>query len=161
MDNPTHDLMQIGDLADRAGVTPRAIRYYEELGIVEPEERTAGGFRLYSQAQLRSLQIVQSLKNLGFGLEHIRGFFNLKNCNELGGSLARALVDHLGEQERQIDERIREYTLMKERNQKAIEVLNGCLCCEVKVFERDCHHCEVYREHEDVPDLIECVIYQS
>ena len=80
MDNPKHDLMQIGDLADRAGVTTRAIRYYEELGIVEPEERSTGGFRLYSQAQLRSLQIVQSLKTLGFGLEHIRRFFNLKHC---------------------------------------------------------------------------------
>ena len=77
MDNPKHDLLQIGDLADRAGVTTRAIRYYEELGIVEPEERTTGGFRLYSQAQLRSLQIVQSLKTLGFGLEHIRRIFNL------------------------------------------------------------------------------------
>ena len=75
--------------------------------------------------------------------------------------MARALVDHLGEQERQIDERIREYTLMKERNQKAIEVLNGCLCCTVTVLERDCHRCETYRGHDAVPDLIECTIYES
>ena len=85
--------MQIGDLAAKAGVTPRTIRYYEELGIVEPEERTAGGFRLYSEAQLRRLQIVQSLKDLGFELEHIRVFFNLKHCNESGGGLARELVE--------------------------------------------------------------------
>jgi G3E family GTPase len=51
--------------------------------------------------------------------------------------------------------------LMKERNKKAIEILNGCLCCTVKACERDCHHCEVYREHEEVPDLIECTIYES
>ena len=83
--------MQIGDLAAKAGVTPRTIRYYEELGIVEPEERTAGGFRLYSEAQLRRLQIVQSLKELGFELEHIRVFFNLKHGNGVGGQLgARA-----------------------------------------------------------------------
>ena len=154
-------LMQIGDLAAKAGVTPRTIRYYEELGIVEPEERTGGGFRLYSESQLRRLQIVQSLKDLGFELERIRQFFNLKNCSESGGGLASALVDHLVEQERQIDARIRQYTLMKERNQKAIEVLNGCLRCTVKVCERDCHQCEIYREHDEVPDLIECAIYES
>ncbi len=153
--------MQIGDLAAKAGVTPRTIRYYEELGIVEPEERTAGGFRLYSEAQLRRLQIVQSLKDLGFELEHIRVFFNLKHCNESGGGLARELVEHLTEQERRIDERIRQYSLMKERNRRAIEILSGCFGCTVKVVERDCHHCEVYRRHDEVPDLIECAIYES
>ncbi len=153
--------MQIGDLAAKADVTPRTIRYYEELGIVEPEERTAGGFRLYSESQLRRLQIVQSLKDLGFGLDRIREFFNIKNGAESGGGVARALVEHLVEQERHIDDRIRQYMLMKERNKKAIEVLNGCLCCTVKACERDCHHCEVYREHEEVPDLIECAIYES
>jgi DNA-binding transcriptional MerR regulator len=154
-------LMQIGDLAAKVGVTPRTIRYYEELGIVEPKERTGGGFRLYSESQLRRLQIVQSLKELGFGLDRIREFFNLKNGAESGGGVARALVEHLVEQERHIDDRISQYTLMKERNKKAIEILNGCLCCTVKACERDCHHCEVYREHEDVPDLIECTIYES
>jgi MerR family Zn(II)-responsive transcriptional regulator of zntA len=153
--------MQIGDLAAKAGVTPRTIRYYEELGIVEPEERTGGGFRLYSESQLRRLQIVQSLKDLGFDLQRIRQFFNLKNCSESSGGVASALVDHLVEQERQIDERIRQYMLMKERNQKAIEILNGCLCCTVKTCERDCHHCSVYQEHDEVPDLIECAIYES
>ena len=44
---PRDSLMQIGDLAAKPGVTPRTIRYYEELGIVGPEERTGGGFRLY------------------------------------------------------------------------------------------------------------------
>ena len=76
--------MQIGDLAAKAGVTPRTIRYYEEMGLVEPEERTGGGFRIYSEAQLRRLRIVQSLKDLGFELDRIREFFNLKNCSESG-----------------------------------------------------------------------------
>ena len=76
-------MMQIGDLANRVGVTARTIRYYEELGLIEPEERTGGGFRLYSDAQLRRLKIIQSLKELGFDLERIRDLFLLKTqpCN--------------------------------------------------------------------------------
>ena len=153
--------MQIGDLAAKAGVTSRTIRYYEELGLVEPEERNAGGFRPNSQSQLRRLRIVQSLKVLGFAVERIRELFNLQNGAESGGGLAMALVAHLEEQDRHIDERIREYMLMRERNKKAIEILNGCLCCTVKVLERDCHRCETYRGHDAVPGLIECTIYES
>ena len=161
MNFPRDSLMQIGDLAAKAGVTSRTIRYYEELGLVEPEERTGGGFRRYSQSQLRRLRIVQSLKDLGFALERIRELFTLQNGAESGGGLAMALVAHLEEQDRHIDERIREYMLMRERNKKAIEILNGCLCCTVKVLERDCHRCETYRGHDAVPDLIECTVYES
>ncbi|MFH1571599.1 MAG: MerR family transcriptional regulator, partial [Gemmatimonadota bacterium] len=75
-------MMQIGDLAERAGVSTRTIRYYEELGIIDPEERSNGGFRRYSEDQLRRLEIIQGLKALGFELEHIRELFGLKNAAE-------------------------------------------------------------------------------
>ncbi len=153
--------MQIGDLAAKAGVTSRTIRYYEELGLVEPEERTGGGFRLYSPSQLRRFRIVQSLKDLGFALERIRELLSLQNRAESGGGLAIALLAHLEEQDRHIDERIREYKLMRERNKTAIEALNGCLCCTVKVLERDCPRCETYRAHDAGPDIIEWSIYES
>ena len=41
-------MMRIGDLAAKAGITTRTLRYYQELGIIEPDRRTQGGFRLYS-----------------------------------------------------------------------------------------------------------------
>ena len=92
--------MQIGDLAARAGITTRTIRYYEELGIIEPDERTEGGFRLYSELQLRRLNIVQGLKALGFDLERIRSLFELKHTADTGGELAGAMSQHLYEQQR-------------------------------------------------------------
>ena len=48
MNFPRDSLIRIGDLTAKAGVTSRTIFYYEALGLVEPEERTGGGFRLYS-----------------------------------------------------------------------------------------------------------------
>ncbi len=87
--------MYTGDLAIRTGVTARTIRCYEELGIVRPEEHTDGGFRLYSEAQLRRLLIVQSLKGLGFDLERIRDLFLLKTRSATGGELAAPLIEHL------------------------------------------------------------------
>lgn len=42
------DLFQIGELSEKAGVSKRTIRYYEELGLIKPSRITSGGFRLYS-----------------------------------------------------------------------------------------------------------------
>ena len=152
-------MMQIGDLALKAGITTRTIRYYEELGIIEPEERSEGGFRLYSEVQVRRLHIIQSLKSLGFELDRVRELFNLQYRAETGGDLSRTMIDLLDEQQQEIDRKISHYLEIKERNARAIEVLKGCLCCSIKVFERDCHRCEVYKQHAEVPDVIECAIY--
>lgn len=154
-------MMQIGDLAARAKVTTRTIRYYEELGLIEPQQRTGGGFRLYSEDQLRRLDIVQSLKALGFDLERISAIFKLKENVETGGDLARKMIGCLAEQQEEIDRKIDCYRQMKERNSRAIEVLKGCVCCSIKVFERDCHHCHVYQQHPEVPDVIECAMYDA
>ena len=154
-------MMQIGDLAAKAGITTRTIRYYEELGIIEPEKRSHGGFRLYSENQLRRLNIVQSLKELGFELERAREFFNLKDSCGTGREIAQAMIELLSEQQEEIDKKISSYLEMKERNAQAIDVLKGCLCCSIKVFERDCRNCGIYRRHEAVPDIVECSIYQA
>jgi len=154
-------MMQIGDLAGRAGVSTRTIRYYEELGIIRPETRSNGGFRRYSEDQLRRLEIIQGLKALGFELEHIHQLFSLKDSADTGGDLARSMIDILRAHQEEIDRKINHYLKMKGRNTRSIEILKECLCCSVKVFERDCHGCEVYRGHSEVPDLVESAIYEG
>ncbi len=70
-------LMQIGDVAARTGLSLRTVRYYEEAGLVEPCERSAGGFRLYSEAECEKLEFVKRLKPLGFTLEDMRELMDL------------------------------------------------------------------------------------
>ena len=154
-------MMQIGDLAVKTGVSTRTIRYYEELGMIEPHERTNGGFRLYSDDQLRRLEIIQGLKSLGFELERIRELFSLKHRVETGGDLARAMMEILDEHQTEIDRKIRHYEEMKQRNALGIQVLASCLCCSTKVFERNCHCCEVYCRQAEIPPLVESAIYTN
>ena len=151
--------MQIGDLAERAGVSTRTIRYYEELGILGPEERTNGGFRRYCDDQLRRLQMIQGLKCLGFELEQIRQLFTIRNDAETGGELAHQMIAILREQQVAIDAKIQQYVDLRERTACGITVLQDCQSCDVRVTERDCHKCEVYQRHEEVPDLVECSIF--
>jgi DNA-binding transcriptional MerR regulator len=63
------ELRQIGEVADRTGLSLRTIRYYEEIGLVVPSGRTAGGFRLYTAEDIERLELVKRLKVLDLPLE--------------------------------------------------------------------------------------------
>ncbi len=64
--------MQIGEVAERTRLSLRAIRYYEEVGLVVPSARSRGGFRLYTEPDVRRLDLIKRMKPLGFQLEEMR-----------------------------------------------------------------------------------------
>ena len=65
--------LQIGEVAEQLGLTPRTLRYYEEIGLLAPPSRMEGGFRLYSAADIVRLEnIVQLKRLLGFSLAEIK-----------------------------------------------------------------------------------------
>jgi DNA-binding transcriptional MerR regulator len=67
------DYIQIGELAEKTGLTQRTLRYYEEVGLLAPPSRMAGGFRLYSPDDVARVEQVRQLKQvLGFSLAEIR-----------------------------------------------------------------------------------------
>lgn len=68
---------QIGEVADRVGLSLRTVRYYEEVGLVTPSDRTPGGFRLYTDADIERLELAKHLKPLGFSLDEMRELLDL------------------------------------------------------------------------------------
>ena len=66
--------MRIGELAEKSGRTERALRFYEELGLLVPSDRTKGGFRLYDQNALLRIHWISRLQDLGFSLPEIKDF---------------------------------------------------------------------------------------
>lgn len=64
--------MQIGEVAERTGLSLRTIRYYEEVGLVVPSARSQGGFRLYTEPDIDRLTLIKKMKPLGFQLEEMR-----------------------------------------------------------------------------------------
>ena len=152
-------MMQIGALAAKAGITPRAVRYYEELGMIQPVERTEGGFRLYSEGQLQRLFIIRNLKSMGFDLERIQTLFSLRSRAQSGGELAGSMVEFLERQQEEINQKLTQYRQMKEGNSQAIELLKDCLFCPLEIAARDCHGCRIYQQHANIPDVVECAHY--
>lgn len=67
--------LRIGDAAARLGLSPRTLRYYEELGLLTPSAHTAGGERRYAEGDLRRLERIVELRNvLGMNLDDIKTF---------------------------------------------------------------------------------------
>jgi len=64
--------MRIGELAKRAGVNPKTIRYYEQIGLLPPAPRTESGYRKYTNKDDERLEFIHSAKALGITLEEIK-----------------------------------------------------------------------------------------
>jgi len=72
--------LQIGEVAERAGLSLRTVRYYEEQGLVTPAKRSDGGFRLYTEEQVRRLLLVKQMKPLDFTVEQMRELLTARDA---------------------------------------------------------------------------------
>lgn len=81
-------MFTIGRVADRIDLSLRTIRFYDEAGIVVPSARSAGGFRLYTEADIDRLIEVKAMKPLGFSLDETRELMDLRDRLQAGQPLA-------------------------------------------------------------------------
>lgn len=63
--------MQIGELAERTGLSIRTLRHYDEIGLLRPSARSEGGFRLYTANDESRLLLIRRMKPLGYSLEQM------------------------------------------------------------------------------------------
>ncbi|MFW6725042.1 MerR family transcriptional regulator [Streptomyces sp. MAR4 CNY-716] len=73
----TKGRMQIGEVAERTGLSLRTIRHYEEVGLVVPSGRSKGGFRLYTDSDVDRLKVIRRMKPLDFSLEEMRDLLQI------------------------------------------------------------------------------------
>jgi len=65
-------LLRIQEVAAEVGLTPRSIRYYEEIGLLEPAARSEGAYRLYDESDIARLRFIRGLRDdAGFSLAQI------------------------------------------------------------------------------------------
>jgi len=64
--------LQIGDVAERTGLSLRTIRHYEDVGLLPEAQRSQGGFRLYGEEAVQRLLVIKHMKPLEFTLEEMR-----------------------------------------------------------------------------------------
>jgi DNA-binding transcriptional MerR regulator len=92
--------MRIGELANTAGITTKALRYYEERGLLDAPRRT-NGYREYDESHLRVVREIQNLQEIGFALEDTRPFID---CLRSGHEEGDACPDSMAVYRRKIAE---------------------------------------------------------
>ncbi|HEX6355511.1 MerR family transcriptional regulator [Actinophytocola sp.] len=92
--------MRISELASCAGVTTKALRYYEERGLLDAPRRT-NGYRDYDESHLRVVREIQTLQEVGFALEDTRPFVE---CLRAGHDEGDACPDSVAVYRRKIAE---------------------------------------------------------
>ena len=87
-------LLRIQEVASETGLTTRAVRYYEEVGLLEPAARSEGAYRLYDSSDLDRLRYIKELRDdAGFSLAHIGQLLEDEVARERNRELFRATQD--------------------------------------------------------------------
>ena len=125
--------MRIGELAERAGVNPKTVRYYEDIGVLPPSRRSESGHRVFGQDDLERLNFVRTAQRLEFSLDELREVLAFRDRNEQPCSFVR---DTLAHKASQLDQRIAEMLALRDQLvqlQQAAQRLpdRPAYCCSV------------------------------
>ncbi|MEU8890095.1 MerR family transcriptional regulator [Streptomyces sp. NPDC048442] len=106
--------MRIGELAEQAGVSTRTLRYYESRGLL-PARRAVNGYRVYGDDDLRLVEQIRTLQDVGFGLEETRPFVECLQAGHPAGDSCPASLDVYRRKLAELDVLIEELRTVRER----------------------------------------------
>jgi len=106
--------MRIGELADRAQVSQKAVRYYESMGLLRAE-RLPNGYRDYDEGDLRVVEEIRQLTGLGIRVEDTRPFVDCLTAGHQQGDDCLASVEAYREAIAELDTRMSE--LLRRRDE--------------------------------------------
>ena len=99
--------VHISELARRSGMSARTVRFYADRGVIAPQQRTEGGYRVFGERAIRQLRFVQRMQRLGLELDEIAAL--LRDADRLNcGQSSKALQARLGQQLEALEMQMRE-----------------------------------------------------
>jgi Cu(I)-responsive transcriptional regulator len=103
--------VNIGQASKASGVTTKMIRYYDEIGLVQPASRTDSNYREYDERQINELRFIKRARGLGFSMEEITQLLSLWRDRTRPSRDVKAIADrHVAD----LDARIAEMQAMAE-----------------------------------------------
>ena len=97
--------LNIGQAAQRSGVSAKMIRHYEDLGLLRKIARTASGYRQYSDADVHILRFIRRARDLGFGMKEIESLLRLwQDRKRASKDVKRIALARIEDLQRRIDE---------------------------------------------------------
>ena len=155
-DLTSNNLIKISEFAEKNQLSPRALRLYEEHGLLEPAKRTKGGFRLYEDAQKDRLKYIQMLQDLGCSLAEIKELIQEWQNPTVAGQGMKALELAYTKHLSRVREVMSRLKTIEEDLVHSLDFLKGCqVCVSDQPTQQSCPQCD--RAHEG-GDLIVGII---
>lgn len=146
-------MLTVGELAEKVGKTPRALRLYEEMGLLVPRGRTCGGFRLYGAESLARLQFIQQLTDVGLPLEEIRALLHDVGQGATGDAAMAAARARFRERLAEVDAQMARLADLRDGLRHALGWIEKCSGCPATTVPRCCGDCPRH-EGEAAPQLV-------
>lgn len=145
------DFMTVGELADQVGKTPRALRLYEEMGLLVPRGRSCGNYREYGPDALIRLQWICQLHDLGLPLQDIRAFLEGIASADTAGEAMDNLRARYAETLTHVDAQIEKLQNLRRGLVESLEWLVSCQGCETdtRALPGSCEDCD---KHDGVAE---------
>jgi len=105
---------QIGELSNSVGMSPRTIRYYEEIGLLNSVKRIEGGKRVYTDRDIQRLKFIKRLKHLGLTLSEMHELEDIYQIHRTNRKVLSRLLELLENHVGKINERIQNLERLKE-----------------------------------------------
>lgn len=126
----TNEQFTISQLAKAAEIPTTTVRYYERIGLVEPEDRSHGNYRLYSDDSLRKVKFIRAAQAIGFTLDDVKALLSddageTPTCGNVQGLIEDRLAD--------IEERLKDLRHVRRVLKSALEKCR-------KQKRTDCYH---------------------
>ncbi len=112
-------MIQIGELAKKIGISTRAIRYYERIGLLKNTKRSPSGYRLYGENAVVLLEFLKKAQKVGFTLQEIQAIWEIRNSGKKPCSYVK---EHAKKKIDAIEQKIRE---LEELRNLLIEIQKG------------------------------------
>jgi len=146
--------LRIGDLAKRINKTTRAVRLYEEMGLLGEVMRTEGGQRVYSEQVLVRLVWIEKLQGLSFTLPQIKELLSEWTTNRYGpGGMKRLRATYKAKLE-ETQVQIRQLESLSEELEKSLRYLESCEVCDPCTLLGACSECEHPHSTSTRPPLV-------
>jgi DNA-binding transcriptional MerR regulator len=131
--------LQIGEVADRTGVTQRTLRFYEERGLLKPPSRMDGGFRLYSDDDVGRVEQIKRMQSLlGLTLAEIKDMVEAEEVREELNATYRP--------DRPVDERIERVSKRIEVTQRQVDIITTKLDAMIEMQKDLVEKLEHYKQ---------------
>ncbi len=151
-------LLQIGEVATRAGVTARTVRYYLEKGFIQAADRSPGGFYLFTPDAADTVFYIQKLKTAGLALQHIEKIYQARAQGTTGDQASTQVVEHLHQEKELLEQKIRDYQKLKSEIEEAIDLARKCHGCSQPPTRENCLACEVFSSRKRLPLPIQAIL---